>query len=241
MNTPDRKLIGTTISERIRTCLTRPGLVVAAAAIGFGLAGSAAADPAFAAPTSPHGSAQPRIAQVDEQARKGDQTGKDDKAKRDDGAREGDKGDKDSRGDKGREDRRERPKWVSPMPTAETTSCFGPRWGTRHKGVDLAAKENTPVNAAGAGTVLAAGWLYQGYGISVVIDHGDGHLTHYAHLNGTTVTGGDRVEPGDRIGFEGDTGDSTGPHLHFEVHKGAMWKQVDPGPWMKARGVDLGC
>ena len=133
-----------------------------------------------------------------------------------------------------------KPDWVHPMPGAETTSCYGPRWGVMHAGVDLAQPENAPIFAAGAGTVTVAGWAYYGYGISVVIDHGDGHLTHYAHLNKTNVSVGDTVAAGDLIGWEGSTGDSTGPHLHFEVHDG-MWNQVDPAPWMRERGVDLKC
>lgn len=133
-----------------------------------------------------------------------------------------------------------KPDWVSPMPGAKITSCYGQRWGTLHAGVDLARPENTPIHAAGAGTVVAAGWVYTGYGISVVIDHRNGYLTHYAHQNKTNVRVGQRVAAGDLIGWEGSTGDSTGPHLHFEVHKG-MWNQVNPAPWMKARGVDLGC
>jgi len=148
----------------------------------------------------------------------------------------------------GRPDRADRagvpelkPTWVSPMPNARTTSCFGKRWGVLHAGVDLAMPEDTPILAAGAGVVHDAGWLYTGYGNSVVIDHGGGVLTHYAHMNKTAVRKGQRVRPGDLIGYEGSTGDSTGPHLHFEVHIGALWKQVDPQPWMKARGVDLHC
>src|SRR5690606_14465922 len=101
------------------------------------------------------------------------------------------------------------------MPGARVTSCFGPRWGVLHAGIDLAKPANTPVYAAGAGRVTAAGWVYSGYGISVMIDHGNGYLTHYAHLNEATVNVGDRVAAGDLIGREGSTGDSTGPHLHF--------------------------
>lgn len=131
--------------------------------------------------------------------------------------------------------------WVTPMPGAQITSCYGQRWGVLHAGIDLALPAGTPVLAAGAGTVQVAGWAYTGYGISVVIDHGGGVLTHYAHLSATSVAVGDQVAPGDTIGAEGSTGDSTGPHLHFEVHVGGLWSQVDPAPWMRERGVDLGC
>jgi murein DD-endopeptidase MepM/ murein hydrolase activator NlpD len=114
------------------------------------------------------------------------------------------------------------------------------RWGVLHAGIDLAEPAGTPIHAAGAGTVVTAGWAYSGYGISVVIDHGNGVLTHYAHQSSTAVKVGQRVTAGQTIGYEGSTGDSTGPHLHFEVHLG-LWNQVDPAPWMRARGVDLGC
>lgn len=131
--------------------------------------------------------------------------------------------------------------WVNPMPGAAVTSCYGPRWGTLHAGIDLALPAGTPVRAVAAGTVTKAGDVGDGYGISVVVDHGNGYLTHYAHLNSTTVSVGGKVGAGTTIGREGSTGDSTGPHLHFEVHQGGMWNQIDPAPFMRARGVDLGC
>ncbi|MEE6263306.1 M23 family metallopeptidase [Plantactinospora sonchi] len=133
-----------------------------------------------------------------------------------------------------------RPAWVNPMPGAPVTSCYGMRWGALHAGIDLAMPSGTPIHAAGAGTVVTAGPAYTGYGISVVIDHGNGYLTHYAHQSRVAVSVGQKVSAGQVIGYEGATGDATGPHLHFEVHKG-LWNQVDPAPWMRARGVDLGC
>jgi murein DD-endopeptidase MepM/ murein hydrolase activator NlpD len=133
-----------------------------------------------------------------------------------------------------------KPDWVLPM-QAPISSCFGPRWGTMHQGIDFAGNANTPIHAVGAGEIIAAGWVYSGYGISVVVDHGNGFLTHYAHMNDTAVSVGDWVGPGDILGYEGSTGDSTGPHLHFEVHAG-MWNQVDPAPWMRDHGVPIdGC
>ncbi|MGC4860682.1 M23 family metallopeptidase [Micromonospora sp. DT68] len=130
--------------------------------------------------------------------------------------------------------------WVNPMSGAAITSCYGQRWGTLHAGIDLALPSGTPIHAAAAGTVTKAGDAYDGYGNSVFIDHGNGYLTHYAHQSRLAVTVGQKVKAGQVIGYEGSTGDSTGPHLHFEVHQG-MWNQVDPAPFMRARGVDLGC
>ncbi|WP_405429559.1 M23 family metallopeptidase [Micromonospora sp. NBC_00617] len=130
--------------------------------------------------------------------------------------------------------------WVDPMPGASVTSCYGPRWGTLHAGIDLALPSGTPIRAAAAGTVTQAGDAADGYGNSVFIDHGNGYLTHYAHQSRIAVTVGQAVKAGQVIGYEGATGDSTGPHLHFEVHQG-MWNQIDPAPFMRAHGVDLGC
>ncbi len=132
------------------------------------------------------------------------------------------------------------PAWVDPMPGAAVTSCYGQRWGTLHAGIDLALPSGTPIRAAAAGTVTQAGDASDGYGNSVFIDHGNGYLTHYAHQSRIAVTVGQKVKAGQVIGYEGATGDATGPHLHFEVHQG-MWNQIDPAPFMRARGVDLGC
>jgi murein DD-endopeptidase MepM/ murein hydrolase activator NlpD len=131
------------------------------------------------------------------------------------------------------------PSWVSPMPGARVTSCYGMRWGVLHAGVDLAISPGTPIHAVGAGTVVSAGWSYAGYGISVLIDHGNGYLTHYAHQSRVAVTAGQHVTAGHIIGYEGATGDVTGPHLHFEVHQG-LWHQIDPVPWLRTHGVAVG-
>jgi murein DD-endopeptidase MepM/ murein hydrolase activator NlpD len=83
--------------------------------------------------------------------------------------------------------------------------------------------------------VLTAGWLYGGYGQSVMIDHGDGTLTHYAHTSRVLVRPGEAVAPGRPSRLEGSTGNSSGPHLHFEVHAG-LWHQVDPAGWLRDHG-----
>jgi murein DD-endopeptidase MepM/ murein hydrolase activator NlpD len=132
------------------------------------------------------------------------------------------------------------PSWVSPMPGVPLSSCFGPRWGTFHQGIDFAGKFGTTIRAVGAGTVFGAGWLYSGYGISVVINHGNGYFSHYAHMSTVLVGPGQRVRPGQPIGREGSTGDSTGPHLHFEIHHG-LWHQINPAPWLRAHGVHSSC
>ncbi|WBB92690.1 M23 family metallopeptidase [Verrucosispora sp. WMMC514] len=131
--------------------------------------------------------------------------------------------------------------WVLPMSGGAVTSCYGPRWGTLHAGIDFAMPAGTPVRAAFGGTVTKAGDVGDGYGISVVIDHGNGYLTHYAHLSTARVSVGAKVSTGQTIGLEGSTGDSTGPHLHFEVHQGQLWNQIDPAPFLRARGIDVAC
>ena len=95
------------------------------------------------------------------------------------------------------------------------TSPFGQRWGRLHAGVDIGVGFGTPILAAAAGTIIYAGWL-GGYGNLVVIDHGGGISTAYAHQQRIYVTGGS-VEQGQAIGEVGSTGHSFGPHLHFEV------------------------
>ncbi|MFD0593912.1 M23 family metallopeptidase [Catellatospora coxensis] len=133
-----------------------------------------------------------------------------------------------------------RPAWLIPMKGAQVTSCFGQRWGVLHAGIDFAMPSGTPIRAVGAGTVVSAGWAYSGYGISVVVDHHNGYLTHYAHMSQDKVSVGDEVKAGDILGLEGSTGDSTGPHLHFEVHKG-MWNQINPDGWLADRGIQTSC
>jgi murein DD-endopeptidase MepM/ murein hydrolase activator NlpD len=140
---------------------------------------------------------------------------------------------------------RPRPKvtaaWVNPLPEGAVTSCFGQRWGRLHAGVDLATASGTPIRAAGSGTVVAAGPA-DGYGNAVLIDHGNGYLTHYGHMSEITTAVGRKVKAGQQIGLEGSTGHSTGPHLHFEVHQGHYKNPIEPTRWMHEHGVDIpGC
>src|SRR5918994_3488779 len=96
------------------------------------------------------------------------------------------------------------------------TSGFGWRWGRMHEGIDLAASTGTPVVAAASGTVIVAGWL-GGYGNLVVIDHGNGISTAYGHNTSVAVGFGQSVAQGQLVAYSGNTGHSTGPHVHFEV------------------------
>jgi len=125
---------------------------------------------------------------------------------------------------------------ATPIGDAALTQPFGPTelwfepplgsYAHFHTGVDLAAPEGTPVAAAADGIVLAVGGTAGGYGNYVILAHGGGLETLYAHLQRSTVALGQKVTAGALIGYEGSTGFSTGPHLHFEVRlDGAV---VDP-------------
>ena len=105
------------------------------------------------------------------------------------------------------------------------TSGYGWRWGRMHEGIDLAVGNGTPVVASAAGTVIVAGWT-GGYGNLVVVDHGNGIATAYGHNTSVTVGPGQSVAQGQLIAYSGNTGHSTGPHVHFEVRLGGA--AVDP-------------
>jgi murein DD-endopeptidase MepM/ murein hydrolase activator NlpD len=99
------------------------------------------------------------------------------------------------------------------------TSEFGMRGGVPHQGIDLGAPLGQAVMAAAAGSVARSGW-YGGYGNSIMLDHGGGLATTYSHLSDLIATAGQIVSAGEVIGRVGSTGDSTGPHLHFETLSG---------------------
>lgn len=135
------------------------------------------------------------------------------------------------------------PSWVLPV-TGSISSAYGPRpnkpvagVGAFHYGIDLAGPSGTPIQAAAAGTVVAAGVLGT-YGNWVLIDHGDGVQTGYAHGSAILVGVGQTVAAGETIALRGTTGASTGPHLHFEVRVNG--EKIDPAPFMAERGVILG-
>ena len=111
-------------------------------------------------------------------------------------------------------------------PTA-SHALVGNDFGTGHMGVDLATVEGGPIYAADGGTVVYAGPISGGYGIMVMIDHGTGYQSLYAHLSAVAVGCGQGVSQGQMIGYGGSTGNSTGPHLHFEVRYGGGYVN----PW----------
>jgi murein DD-endopeptidase MepM/ murein hydrolase activator NlpD len=106
-----------------------------------------------------------------------------------------------------------------------------PRFGTvtLQKGWDIRAAEGTPVYAVASATVRHAGW-FRGYGNLLILDHGGGWYTLYAHLGALMRVGGERVEIGEQLGEVGDTGSLKGPYLYFEVRNGQ--KALDPAEWV---------
>jgi murein DD-endopeptidase MepM/ murein hydrolase activator NlpD len=104
-------------------------------------------------------------------------------------------------------------------------SGFGMRWGRMHEGIDIGCAYGAPNRAAASGTIIQAGWL-GGYGNLVVVDHGNGLSTAYAHASSILVSVGQSVSQGETVSLVGSTGHSTGPHLHFEVRINGV--AVDP-------------
>ena len=133
--------------------------------------------------------------------------------------------------------------WTSPA-SGRISSVFGPRpdapvagVSSFHKGVDIAAPCGQPVRAAQSGTVIESG--FQGtYGNWILIDHGNGIQTGYAHSSQNLVGTGQRVAAGATIALVGTTGASSGCHVHFETRVGGT--QVDPQQFMSSRGGSLG-
>lgn len=108
------------------------------------------------------------------------------------------------------------PTFIKPISGGTLTSGFGARWGTVHQGVDWACSTGTSIMASCGGTVIQAGW-YGSYGYCVTIQHGNGIQTRYGHMSKVLVSVGDYVQQGEVIGRSGSTGNSTGPHVHFEI------------------------
>jgi murein DD-endopeptidase MepM/ murein hydrolase activator NlpD len=129
-----------------------------------------------------------------------------------------------------------RPKTVRPA-AGEFTSGFGGRWGAMHYGIDIAGPIGTPILAAADGVVIEAGPA-SGFGLWIRVEHPDGTVTVYGHVDSYNVQAGERVAAGEQIGRMGNRGFSTGPHLHFEV-----WdlggQKINPLTWLNARGVSV--
>jgi murein DD-endopeptidase MepM/ murein hydrolase activator NlpD len=132
--------------------------------------------------------------------------------------------------------------WTAPLTDYRLTAGYGSsgeRWSHRHTGQDFAVASGSPVLAIGSGTVVSAG-CDGPYGHQVLIEHDNGYFSQYAHLSVIEVKPGQKVGAGRRIGLSGDTGNSTGPHLHLEIRLTPyVGSAVDPMPWLNDHGVQL--
>lgn len=113
------------------------------------------------------------------------------------------------------------------------SSPYGERWGSFHWGLDIAADNLSNIGASASGVVIESGWKNDAYGYAVMIDHGNGYQTLYAHCSSLLVNVGEWVESGQPIALVGSTGNSTGPHVHFEIRSNGVC--VDPLLYLPAR------
>ena len=111
-------------------------------------------------------------------------------------------------------------------------SGFGWRWGRMHQGDDFGTPVGTPLAAMSSGKVTFAGWQ-GGYGNKIEITYWDGTVSVFGHMSQIATSVGQSVAPGDIVGYSGNTGHSTGPHLHLEIHPGGG-DAIDPAPWLRA-------
>ncbi|MEU3201672.1 LysM peptidoglycan-binding domain-containing M23 family metallopeptidase [Streptomyces sp. NPDC006996] len=131
----------------------------------------------------------------------------------------------------------------SPVPGGGVGTAYkvaGSMWSSGyHTGVDFSVPTGTSLKAVGSGTVVSAGWA-GAYGNQVVIQLADGHYAQYAHLSSLSVSAGQSVTGGQQVGLSGSTGNSTGPHLHFEIRTSPNYgSDVDPVSYLRSKGVSL--
>jgi murein DD-endopeptidase MepM/ murein hydrolase activator NlpD len=137
--------------------------------------------------------------------------------------------------------------WVDPVAKYKLSASFaqaGNLWSSTHSGQDFAVSSGTQVVAAHGGTVVKTGGNGAGdgpaYGNAVVIKHGNGTYSQYAHLSRVDVKPGQVVKTGQRIALSGNTGNSSGPHLHFEIRTTANYgSAVDPVAFLRSKGLSL--
>lgn len=134
--------------------------------------------------------------------------------------------------------------WVHPLASGRVgNSCYRTSSRPGHDGVDMAQPSGTPIRAVAAGTVHRRTYS-GGAGHYIALRHADNIYTQYHHLRSASpLSVGSSVRPGQTIGYVGNTGNSTGPHLHFEVMRGGYGGNYNtsPGPFMRARSVNIGC
>ncbi|MFF4170034.1 M23 family metallopeptidase [Streptomyces sp. NPDC001744] len=139
------------------------------------------------------------------------------------------------------------PAWVKPVSSYTLSASFnqgGAMWAHKHSGQDFAVPVGTPVKAAAAGTVVKAGPYGGGdgpaYGNAIVVKHANGRYSQYAHLSKIQVKIGQKVGVGQRIALSGNTGNSSGPHLHFEIRTTPNYgSALNPAAFLRAHGVGI--
>lgn len=130
-------------------------------------------------------------------------------------------------------------RWVFPIAHGKFTSGYGSRWGRLHAGIDLAAPIGTPIYSVSSGVVVRISRA-GGCGRQVYVEHWNGTVTRYCHMDYFSVNEGERVSPGQQLGGSGNTGRSTGPHLHFEVYPdGLDTSPINPYGWMQSKGLGI--
>ena len=125
--------------------------------------------------------------------------------------------------------------WQLPLLNAPLTSGFGSRWGRLHAGQDFGVPVGTNLVSMSTGTVIFAG-EESGYGILVKIEYWDGTVSYFAHMSSISVSDGENLMPGEVVGQSGNSGHSTGPHLHLEIHPGDG-AAVDPAIWLADHNI----
>ncbi|MFH9820796.1 peptidoglycan DD-metalloendopeptidase family protein [Streptomyces sp. NPDC017230] len=133
--------------------------------------------------------------------------------------------------------------WVAPVADKHIGTGYrvsGSMWSSGyHTGIDFPVPTGTAIRAVGPGTVVTAGWN-SAYGYQVVIKHGDGMYSQYAHQSSLAVVDGQKVKGGDRIGYSGATGNVSGAHLHFEIRTGPEYgSDIDPVAYLRGHGVKI--
>ncbi|MFB7590259.1 M23 family metallopeptidase [Streptomyces sp. NPDC056169] len=139
------------------------------------------------------------------------------------------------------------PAWVKPVTSYTLSASYnqgGAMWAHKHSGQDFAVPTGTPVKAAGAGTVVKAGPNGGGdgpaYGNAIVVKHANGTYSQYAHLSKIKVNVGQKVAAGQQIALSGNTGNSSGPHLHFEIRTTPNYgSSVNPAAFLRSHGVSI--
>lgn len=130
--------------------------------------------------------------------------------------------------------------WKKPLDNLRLTSPFGMRFHPvlksyrMHNGADFSGREGTPLYSMSSGVVLRT-ISDNACGLGAVIQHAEGITSHYCHLSKVSVRSGEKLKPGQRIGDVGNTGRSTGPHLHLGIKRNGKW--IDPVPFMKSKGI----